>query len=76
MANWTETRMELDHVLELERVLARKRRQQQWQRFLQHGKRLQVFLARPWLARTLAFTKHYHSDTKPESWRQIIARCL
>ena len=44
MNNWTETRLELEHVLDLERALARQRRRQQWQRFLQEGKHLRAFL--------------------------------
>lgn len=44
MNNWADTQLELDYVLNLERALARQRRQQQWQRFLQEGKRLRAFL--------------------------------
>lgn len=44
MNNWAGTRLELDHVLDLERALVRQRRQQQWQRFLQEGKHLRAFL--------------------------------
>ncbi|MEZ4862427.1 MAG: hypothetical protein R3C14_14010 [Caldilineaceae bacterium] len=44
MENWTTTRSQLNQALELERALTRQRRQQQWQRFLQEGKRLRAFL--------------------------------
>lgn len=44
MNNWANTRLELDHVLDLERALTRQRRQEQRQQFLQEGKRLRAFL--------------------------------
>lgn len=47
MENWAETRGHLDHVLELERTLARQCRQRQWQQLLQKGKRLPTFLRQP-----------------------------
>jgi hypothetical protein len=49
--NWAEHRGQLDRMLELERALARQRRQQQWQRFVRQYKRLHVSLMQPWLWR-------------------------
>ena len=55
MENWAETRVHLDHVLELERTRARQRRHHQRQQLLQKGKRLQIALRQPvpWLLSTL-----------------------
>lgn len=44
MNNWTDTRPELGHILDLEWALARQRRQQQWQQLVKEGKRLRAFL--------------------------------
>ncbi len=50
--NWTESRGQLDRMLELERALARHQRQQwrqqQWQRLAEYGKGLQAYLTQPW----------------------------
>lgn len=48
MEQWSETHSTLGRMLELERALARRQRQQwrrhQWQRFVWHYKRLYAFL--------------------------------
>lgn len=46
--NWAENRSQLDRILELEHALARQRRQQQWQHFVYHCKRLHTFLTHAW----------------------------
>ena len=54
MNHWAEVRAELDQMLELERDAARQRRQQQWNDWLLHSKRLHAFLIHlvQWLGRS------------------------
>ena len=60
MNNWAEVRVELDQMLELEREAARQRRQQQWNRWLLHSKRLYTFLtySAQWLGHTHTVSTH------------------
>lgn len=59
-SNWAENQGQLDRMLELERALARQRRQQQWQQLLQHARRLHTALTQPWSWRWWRPRPAYH----------------
>jgi hypothetical protein len=44
MEHWTATSSQLSQALAAEQALARRRRQEEWRRLLQEGKRLRAFL--------------------------------
>lgn len=59
--NWAVHREQLDQLLELERTLARQRRQDRWQQFAGRVKRLHAFLAQPWQRTRTTFVPSQHA---------------